>query len=192
MPKKNLAEMRKQRREEQRKADDRFTWRVLGVMLFLAIWTVMLYRFSLPVYLYAIPSGMAVLYLLAYIYPKDFTVLAMLVSGGAVGLWILTILYQRSGRWNTLAHILFAAAIAVSALLLWFLRKNGGNLRLGARTINIIPNKGRYRYMFIACGALAAALTVSVILGRSAAWYAMVAMFCYLFVVAVYYTVKLI
>ena len=98
MPKKDLAELRKIRKERMRRADDQFTWRVLGVMVFLGIWTFLLYRFNWPVYLYALPAGAAVLYLLAYIYPRDFIVLAVFVSGGALCLWLLTLLYQGSGR----------------------------------------------------------------------------------------------
>ncbi|MDR0293742.1 MAG: hypothetical protein LBH95_06280 [Oscillospiraceae bacterium] len=192
MAKKDLTDLRKKRKEEQRRADDRFTWRVLGVMLFLAVWTFLLYRFNWPAHLYVIPSGAAVLYLLAYIYPKDFTALAVFVSGGAVGLWLLTLLYQRSGRWNTLAHILFAAAIALSALLFWLLKKRGGAVCLGKRTVSIIPRRGRYLFLFIACGVMAASLAISAVLGRSGALYGMIALFCYLFVAAVYYTVKLI
>ncbi|MDR0325738.1 MAG: hypothetical protein LBI19_06570 [Oscillospiraceae bacterium] len=192
MPKKDVTELRQTRKEQQRRADDRFTWRVLGVMLFLGVWTFLLYRFSWPPYLYALPSGAAVLYLLSYIYPRDFTALAVFVSGGALGLWFLTVLYQRSGRWDLLAHILFAAAIAGSALLVWLLKRKGGALSLGKKTLTVIPRKGQYLFLFIACGLLAAALTAAIIFGSSAALYAMIAMFCYLFIAAVYYTVRLI
>ena len=192
MPKRDLSELRTKRKEEQRRADDRFTWRVLGVMLFLGVWTFFLYRFDWPTYLYALPSGAAVLYLLAYIYPKDFTALAVLVSGGASGLWLLTVLYPRSGRWDMLAHFLFAAAIAGAALLLWVLRKKGGVITVGNKTFGLMPRKGRYSFLFIACAALAVSLAAAILFGRSAALYAMIAMFCYLFIAAVYYTVKLI
>jgi hypothetical protein len=192
MPKTELSEIRKERKEQQRRADDLFTWRVLGVMLFLGLWTFLLYRFDWPSFVYALPAGAAVIYLLAYIYPRDFTALALLVSGGALGLWLLTILYQRSGHWDVLAYILFGAAIAAAALLIWIIRKNRGVIRLGKLTVTVIPRKGRYFFLFTACIALALALTATILFGSFAALVSMIAIFCFLFIAAVYYTVKLI
>ncbi|MCL1807301.1 MAG: hypothetical protein FWG31_06335 [Oscillospiraceae bacterium] len=192
MPKKDLAELRKKRKEEQRRADDRFTWRVLCVMLFLALWTFLFYRNEWHPIIFALPVGVAVLYLLAYIYPKDFIALTMLISGGAIGLWLLTLLYQRSGRWDTVAHILFAAAIILSVFLIWFLRKKGGVIAFGKQSFAVMPRKGQYLFLFIACGALTAALVCTVIWGRPAALVAIIALFCYLFIAAVFYTIKLI
>ncbi|MCL2004357.1 MAG: hypothetical protein FWG72_10235 [Oscillospiraceae bacterium] len=192
MSKKENPELRRERLEKQRRADDLFTWRVLGVMLFLAAWTFLLYRFDLPTILYALPAGASVIYLLAYIYPRDFTALAVLVSGGVTGLWLLTMLYQRSGRWNLPAHIAFGAAIAVSVLLIRLVQKNRGTLRVGKHSFAVIPRKGRYLFLFAACGALALALAAAIIFGSSAAFISMIALFCFLFIAAVYYTVKLI
>ena len=123
MAKKNLSDFRDKRKEEQRRADDRFTWRVLGVMAFLALWTFLLYRFDWPTAFYALPAGLAILYLLSYIYPKDFIALALLVSTGAFGLWGLSFLYQRSGYWDSLAHVIFGGAIALSFIIYRFVLK---------------------------------------------------------------------
>jgi hypothetical protein len=191
MPPKKIREPRKSKIERQQKADDRFTWRVLGVMLFLTVWTFLLYRFNWPAYIYVIPVGVAVLYLLAYIYPRDFTVLAVFVSGGAFGLWLLTELTHRPFR-LLVAHILFGAVLAFSAFLFWLLRKNKGILSLARRKLRVIPNRARYRYLFIACAALALALAASALFGGPAAWFGLAVMFSYLFVMAVYYTVKMI
>lgn len=183
---------RKKKLEERRKADDRFTWRVLGVMFFLVVWTMLLYRFDWPTFLYVLPAGVAVLYLLAFIYPKDFTVLAVYIAGGAFGLWILTKEALISAQLRTTTYIVFAAALAVSSLLIWFLRKHKGVVSLGKLKLTLMPQKAKYRYLFIALGALTIAFIVSVIFGGTAAWFSLIAMFGYLFVMAVYYTVKLI
>jgi hypothetical protein len=178
--------------EERRKADDRFTWRVLGVMVFLVVWTLLLYRFNWPTYIYALTAGGAVLYLLAYIYPKDFTLLAVYVSGGAFGLWMLTKAALVTPATRIAAYVLFVAALALSALLFWFLRGHRGTVGAGRVKLALMPPKARYRYLFVAAGMLAVSFAVSAAFGSTAAWCSMIAMFSYLFVMAVYYTVRLI
>ncbi|MDR1668614.1 MAG: hypothetical protein LBR76_01475 [Oscillospiraceae bacterium] len=185
-------ENRKKKIEQKRRADDRFTWRVLGVMAFIALWTILMYRLNWPSTLHVLPSGAAVLYLLAYIYPKDFTLLAVYVSGGAFGLWLLTKAALVTAQMRVTAYILFAAALVVSALFFRFLRKHRGVVRFGKRKWLLMPPKAKFRYLFIAALALTLALIVSVIFGGTAAWCSLIAMFCYLFVMAVYYTVRLI
>ncbi len=185
-------EDRKKKIEERRKADDRFTWRVLGVLLFLVAWTLLLHRVNWPTYLYAVTAGVAVLYLLAYIYPKDFTLLSVYVSGGAFGLWMLTKTSLVTAQLRAAAYILFAAALGISALFFWFLRRHKGILRFGKFNLVLMPQKAKYRYLFIAAAALSLALIVSIVFGGTAAWCSLIAMFSYLFVMAVYYTVKLI
>jgi hypothetical protein len=192
MSKKKLSEIRNIRKEQMRRADDRFTWRILGVLLTIGIWTFLYYRFEWHPIFYLLPVGAAVLYLLAYIYPRDFTVLAVLISGSSMGMWLLSVLYQRSGRWNLWLCILFAAAILISALFFMLLRKNGGVLNIGKKTLTVIPRKGRYVFLFLACAVLTLSLACALLFGRSAAMYAITAKFCYLFIAAVYYTVKLI
>jgi hypothetical protein len=183
--------LRKQKGQRQR-ADDLFTWRVLGVMGFLAVWTFFFFSFDWPAFLYALPSGLAVLYLLAYIYPRDFTALAVLVAGGVFGLWLLTMFYQSGGRRVMLGHLVFGAAAAAAALLIWAIKKKQGILGAGKLKLIIVPRKGRYIFLVIACVILVLALTAAIVFGRTAAIVSIIALLCYLFIAAVYYTVRLI
>jgi membrane-associated HD superfamily phosphohydrolase len=192
MAKNESSYLRNKRKEERRRADDRFTWRVLSVIFFLCLWTFLLYFFNWPTILYILPAGASVLYLLAFIYPRDFTVLAVYISCGALGLWLLTLLGQRSGRWNPLAYAVFAAAIVLSALCIWRLYKRGGSITVRSKTLSIMPRKGRYVFLVIACCITALALTAAIFFGGTAASFSIIALFCYLFIAAVYYTVKLI
>jgi hypothetical protein len=132
-----------------------------------------------------------VLYLLAYIYPRDFTALALLLSGGVVGLWALTVFYQQGGRRVIIAHLLFGAVIAAAAAFTWYIRKKQGIINLGRIKLQIIPRRGRYIFIAAACAVLALALIAAIIFGRTAAIISIIALLCYLFVTAVYYTVKL-
>jgi hypothetical protein len=184
---KDLTKLRKTRKEKQRRADDLFTWRVIGVMLFITLWTFLLYHFDLHAVLYAVPAGAAVIYLLAYIYPRDFTALTLIVSGGALGFWLITMQYP--AVWSAVA--LFGAVIALFSFLLWKVRKNKGILKLGKNTITIIPRRGIYHFLYIACAALALGLAATAVFGGTAALVSMIALLCYLFIAAVFYTVRL-
>ena len=187
MAKKNIIDKRK---ETQRNADDRFTLRVLSVMVFLAAWFFLIYRFDWHTAFYALPAGLAALYLLAFIYPKDFIGLALLISGGAFGLWCLSM--QTSPRRIILAYIIFGGTIALSLLATIFLKRKNGTVSLGKKSVTVIPRKGNYLLLFIACGALTAALIAAAVFGRAAMPISIAALFSYLFVAAVYYTVRLI
>ena len=190
--KNNSPSLRDKRKEEQRRADDRFTVRVLGVVLFLGLWAFLFFRFGWPTSFYAIPSGVAVIYLLAYIYPKDFTALAVLVAGGTFGLWVLSARQRPYGHLDWLALIIFGCAIAASFAVVLHLKRQNGILRIGGKAFTLIPRRGHTIFLFIACGALAAAFAASLIFGTSASSVAMIALLCYLFIAAVYYTVRLI
>jgi hypothetical protein len=191
MAKNKTADFKKEQRDQRRRADDLFTWRVLGVMVFLAVWTFFFYSLEWASVFYALPAGAAIIYLLAYIYPRDFTALAVLVSAGALGLWLLTDSNQFSGRRITPALLCFGAGVAAAALLVWLLRRKRGVVCIGKRSVVIIPHKGRYLFLFTACAALAFGLAASILFGDTAAFISSITMFCYLFVAAVYYTVKL-
>jgi hypothetical protein len=190
MAKKNIIDKRK---ETQRNADDRFTWRVLSVMVFLAAWFFLIYRFDWHAAFYALPAGLAVLYLLAFIYPKDFIALALLISGGTFGLWCLSALSAQSSPRQILpAYIIFGGAIALSFLITVLLKRKNGTVTFGRKSVTVIPRKGSYLLLFIACGALTAALVAAAVFGHTVIPISMAALFCYLFVAAVYYTVRLI
>ena len=142
--------------------------------------------------MYVILPAAAVLYLLFYLYAREFFYLALLVSGGAAGLWVLSKAkappYPVTS--DSAAQIIFLAALAALWGFLVWLRAGKGKLKIGRIKWTVLPPTARYRFLFIACGLLLAAFVLSLILGGAAAWYAMFGMFCYLFVMAVYYTVK--
>lgn len=145
-----------------------------------------------------IQLGIALLYLLFFIYPREFSVLAVLIGGGCLGFWFLrrrlqTGMYGEitAGRvWPSRATIpllIFAAALVLSALLLLLLRAGKG--RLGS--IQILPQQSHYRVLLATCGLFALGLVCTLIFGWMASWVFMIGCFVYLFVAAIYYTSKL-
>lgn len=71
------------------------------------------------------------------------------------------------------------------------MQKNGGVLRLGGRSIQVFGRNAGYGMVYLTCGIVAAVLAAALILGTAAAYYLIFVMVAWLFVMAVYYTVKL-
>ena len=143
-------------------------------------------------------AALALLYLLYFIYPRSFMLLAVIDSGGALGFWLMRrVLRSGSYGWiyehrvwpkrATLPVIVFSLAIVLSVAVILFLRSQKG--RIGKLTI--LPPETRYGGLLATCGLLAAGLLATVAFGWTAAWVAMIVCFAYLFIAAIYYTSKL-
>jgi hypothetical protein len=139
-----------------------------------------------------IPSGVAVIYLLAYIYPRDFTALAAFTSAGAYGLWLLMRFSQGNQQILMIAYILFAVALVISGLTIWLMKQKNGFVQIGEKKLVFMPPNVKYNFLVIAWAGMAVSLAAAILFGTTAAWIALIVMFGYLFVIAVYYTVKMI
>ncbi|MCL2030076.1 MAG: hypothetical protein FWG93_00875 [Oscillospiraceae bacterium] len=169
---------------------------VAGVALAAAQFIRYLSDHQLP--LAVILAGLALLYLLYYIYPRAFMLLAVISSGGALGFWLMRrVLYSGSYGWvhphrvwpgrATLPVIAFALAILLTSAALLLLRARKGR----AGRLTVLPPDTQYRGLLATCGLLAAGLLATAAFGWMAAWVAMIACFAYLFIAAIYYTSKL-
>lgn len=144
--------------------------------------------------MYIVLPVVGIMYLLYYIYQREFILLAILTTFGSIGLWGLSkLLSQSKPHINPLvAELIFIGMIAFSFALLFLLRKKNGKLCFGKSVLEILQGDANYRFLFIACALLVLAVVATMLFGWAVAWYAMVAMFGYLFIMAVYYTVKLV
>lgn len=142
--------------------------------------------------------GIALLYLLYFIYPLEFSLLSVLTGGGALGFWFLRRMFQTdmygtfaSGRsWPsraTLPVVAFSIAIAGSVLLILLLRSRKGKLG----PIRVLPLAISYMPLLGTCALLALGLIVTIIFGWMAALVLMITCLVYLFIAAIYYTSKL-
>ena len=168
-----------------------------GVMMLLS--TLFIWRFAdnqLP--LTIILAVGALLYLLYYIYPREFSLLMLIDCGGALGLWMMQrVLQSGSYGWiyryrvwpgrATLPLIGFVLALGLAVAALLLLRARKG--RVGQRCL--LPPDTRYGLLFTTCGLLALGLTACIVFGWTAAWASIIAAFSYLFIAAIYYTSKL-
>ncbi len=136
----------------------------------------------------------AVLAFIYVIYQRAFFCSSVVI---ACGIGALTI-YRRSAMWgqvSTRAWIVCIIAfvlLAAAALLLWRLKKAGGLWKIGEKERQLLPKKTDYRFLFLTLLIVALALVAAILLGSMAAYFAIFVLGVYFFVLAVYYTVKLV
>ncbi|MDR0248052.1 MAG: hypothetical protein LBI44_00080 [Oscillospiraceae bacterium] len=141
--------------------------------------------------LYVALPVMALLYLLCYIYKREFIFTSLISFGSAFGFWLVSegLRYsaQRPYVNRTIAVFWAVTALAAAAALLWRSKKG---IRLGKLLLR--PPDGKCKALLYACGVTALGLAASMLFGSAAAFYAIFACFAYWFAAAVYYTAKLI
>ena len=165
-----------------------------AVLLFAGIGCVVILRFwSAGVRaLSVIVPAIAVLALIYYLYQKEFFLSALAVSVGMFALWMV--------RQNLAAHrVLFAiyavlavALLAVVVTVTVSAKKNGGSITLLGRKIPLLSKKGDGYTLTLASCVLSLALgAAGALLGATAAFYLLIALAAWAFILLVYYTVKL-
>ena len=84
------------------------------------------------------------------------------------------------------AVVIIAVALACRAM-----QKSDGVLTLGGKKLPVFNRGASYGMVYLTCAVVAVAVAVGLALGTGAAYYLMIALVGWLFVMAVYYTVKL-
>ena len=134
-----------------------------------------------------LPAAGAVLIMVYFLYQRVFFFNAMLTAGGLVALWIHRQYYADRPRMILVifvaGYVLLAAALVLSFVL------RGGDGRLGG--IRLVPSDTSYLTTWITCGVTALALTLALALGTTVGLYLLFALAAWLFVQAVFFTVKL-
>lgn len=130
----------------------------------------------------------AVLALVYYLFQRDFFCITLICAGG-----ILSLQLYRRMFWThpfrircgfVLGFVLLAAAVVVLILL----QRGGGVFPKGVRFLSKDAN---YPLLYITCAVNALLLALTLILGGTAAYYLLFVLVGWLFIMAVYYTVKL-
>jgi hypothetical protein len=131
----------------------------------------------------------AVLALVYYLYQKEFFVVA--VSGAAA---LFALGWMRQEGWSVKVYLLGLVALIVICLcivLVLHLKKEDGVLTLAGKRIRVFSKQANYVPILVVCGAMALTLLAALLLGATAAYYLMFVVVALLFIMAVYYTVKL-
>lgn len=151
--------------------------------------------FSLVRWLTILVPAVAVLALVYYLFQRDFFLITLISAGGIMSL----LLYRRMMFAHpfritcgfVLAFVLLAAAVVLAVLL----QRRDGLLPDQRR---ILPQDTHYPLIYITCALNAVLLAITLIrgsialsMGFAAAYYLLFVLVAWLFIMAVYYTVKL-
>ena len=138
---------------------------------------------NLLVYL---PPAAAVLILIWFLYQRAFFVGAVITGCGAALLWLRRMSETVSTR-KLILFIVGFVLLALAALAAWRLSKTGGK----AGSLRLMPADSPYGIIYLTCAVTAAAMLLGLLLGPTASFYLVLVLVAWLFVQAVYFTVKL-
>ena len=138
--------------------------------------------------MYVFVPAAAVLMLIYMIYSIDFFAIAAVSAAGGALMWIMS----RSGRGYLAltATVVSLALLLLFVLLVLYVRKRGGTIEIGGKRL-INAKNANYPLLFFTAGITAACAIVAYLTSATVAYYLIFVMFAYLFIMAVYYTVKL-
>ena len=143
--------------------------------------------------LYVIIPVCAILYLVYSVYPREFFSLAAAMTLVALMLWLIA----KSTGSNTMSgatvwFLAFGLLICVGLEGLFLLaRKNRGKLKVGPVDLSMFSPNTRHELVVTVAACCAVLLLAAFFLAGSIGYYAMFAVVGALFVMAVYYTVKM-
>lgn len=131
----------------------------------------------------------AVLALVYYLFQRDFFCITLISAGGILSLQLYRRMFLshpfRLHCGFVLAFLLLAAAIVVLILL----QRGKRPFPLGID--KLVPTEANFPLLYITCALNAVLLALALILGGVAAYYLLFVLVGWLFIMAVYYTVKL-
>ncbi|MGM9578848.1 MAG: hypothetical protein ACI3VS_05625 [Evtepia sp.] len=140
-----------------------------------------------PAVLGVVP-GLAVLMLVFYLYQKEFFGCAIAGGLGILGLW----LFRATGGRTYYGYLVVALIIVVAlAALALTLKKKDGALTLRGKDVTVLQPGAAYAAYYLTAVITAVLLLAPLALGTAVAYYAIWVMAAWLFILAVYFTAKL-
>ncbi len=181
----------KLRKQEQAKSG---TWQIItaSAALTIGIGAFLIRTFggsAAPMVLAAVP-GLALLALVFYLYPKEFFVCGIAGGLAILGLWTFRVVGMSPLFYAYLAVVLVLAASA--ALFLVMLQKKDGALEKGEKKWVLFQPDAAYLAYYLTAALAAVLLLAPLLLGAAVAYYGIWIMAAWLFILAVYFTSKLI
>lgn len=145
--------------------------------------------------LYVFIPALTVLYLIYYIYQREYFFSSVLIICGCFGFYFLYRLTRSLGVTGVPKIIIIIAAagiLVLAAILEFVLRRPGGKMKLGGKEFKLLSERFEYRFLFIALALLLAGILITLALGFHGAYYMMFVMLVLEFIYAVYFTARLI
>ena len=141
-----------------------------------------------PLILGIVP-GLGVLMLVFYLYQKEFFGCAFVGGLGILGLWAYRTV--GGGTHYYLYLVLALVVVAAGLALALKLKKNDGVLEIRGKKVALLQPGAAYPTYYITAAVTAVLLIAPLALGAAVAYYAIWVMAAWLFILAVYFTSKL-
>lgn len=167
----------------------RLPWALTGGVTILWLMSVLAYYlFDVGMNLMMILPGVAaVLIVVFFLYQREFFYNAMLAGGGLAALWVYRQYYWTHPTMTRLFFIAGLVVLAVALVLSFLLMKNDGKLG----KLRVLPLGAKYVIGWITCVVTAVAMILTLVMGETVAYYLMFVLGGWLFVQAVFFTVKM-
>ena len=136
--------------------------------------------------LFMLVPALAGLALVFYLYQREFFLAALAAGLSALGLW-----FVRAGVGFGKETLIALVGIVIVLAVLAGLKKNGGKMQVLGKCYETLPKDTDYRLPLLTCVIGLAVLLAAMALGGAIAYYLMFVMVAWLFVLLVYYTVKM-
>ncbi len=140
--------------------------------------------------LYIVVPALAILYLFYMIFQREFSVLAILGAVVALYFWRFGQFNRGTGRFLA-AQCLFLLLCLLGAALLFLLRRGDGELKLGKRRLRLLQTDAEYGASYIFLALLAAVLIAAFFVPGPVMVYLAYLVLALIFVMAVYYAVRM-
>lgn len=151
---------------------------------------VLFYRAAVQLLYIMVPAS-AVLVLVYYLYQKEFFFSACGVSASLLGLWLVR---KNIGTHDVIVnlYLVVSALILLSMILLIFkMKQDDGVLEIKDKRYEVLPKQSNFLLIILSCVVSLAALVAGWLLGGTVAFYLLFVLIAWLFVLLVYYTVKM-
>jgi hypothetical protein len=152
--------------------------------------------------LYIIIPALSVLALIYFIYSPEFFIIASIASLGGFLMWYMSGSYyelpitqittdQFLNNSGLYASIFVVVVMLAAVLVIAAASRHEGGIRLAGRHIKLFGAAANYPLMYASAAVTAVCAAAALVFGAGIAYYLMFVSFGYLFILAVYYTVKM-
>lgn len=141
--------------------------------------------------LYVLLPVAAVLGLIYYLYQREFFLVALVAGGGLLSVWTL---WKSSGFFTPVTWVVVVVSVLVAAAGAAFaalLHKNDGQLTIKGKRVRVLPKKASYLCVYLTAALSVVSILCGCFLGAGVAYGLIFLMVGWLFIMAVYHTVRL-
>lgn len=134
-------------------------------------------------------AGLIMIY---YLYQREFFLVALMSGVGVFGLWMFR---SGSSRYSVVFYVITAIILCfllLVAVLSIQMQKHAGHIKLkGGDLFPVLKPDANYTLIWVTCGLVAISLLCGLLLGPTLAYYALLTLVIWIFIVAVYFTSRL-